>query len=128
MQQVPLQAVPNQTFTITIDMIIFDISMRVTNGVMSASITINNVLTIENLRVVAGQCLLPSKYEEAGNFRFSTLNDDLPDYTQFNITQYLYYFSADELATLRSEVTPPIVSGNFNPFAALPLRFSPQGY
>lgn len=128
MQTIPIQPLPNQQFTIVLDNSFFDIAIHTTNGVMSVSIAINNMPVIENLRAVAGMRLIPSQYEEMGNFRFSTQNNALPDYAQFGLTQTLLYFSAEELAELRTPVTPPIKASNFNPFVSLPLRFSPQGY
>lgn len=95
---------------------------------MSASMVINGIDTIDNIRCVAGAPLLPSQYEEAGNFLFLTANFQLPIYTQFNITQQILYFSAAELAAYRTAPTPPVTAQFFNPIAGLPLRFSPQGY
>lgn len=127
-QQIPLQALPNQEFTIVLDNNQWDISIKDTNGVMSVSFTLNDNVIIENLHAAAGMRLIPSQYEEAGNFIFNTANFALPDYTQFEITQYLLYFSAAELAAIRTTTSPPITAAFFNPIAALPLRFAPQGY
>jgi len=126
--QVPISAVPNQSFTITLDNNLFDITIRYTNGVMAISLTINGVDTIDNIRVVAGSPVIPSQYQEAGNFLFLTQNFQLPIYTQFNITQSLIYASASELATYRVIPTSPITAADFNSIAGLPLRFQPVGY
>lgn len=128
MQTIPLQSIPNQEFTIQLNNNLFDITIRETNGCMSVSITINSVLTIENMRIVAGMRLIPSQYEEAGNFIFASNNEDLPFYTEFGNSQQLVYVTAAELAIIRAPVAPPITASYFNPLAALPLRFSPQGY
>jgi hypothetical protein len=127
-QQVPIQGLPNQQFSITLDNNIWDFSIKATNGVMSVSLGLNGGQVIENMRAVAGMRLIPSRYEEAGNFVFYTQNFDLPDYTQFNISQSLIYYSAAELAVIRNPVRPPITASYFNGIAALPLRFRPQGY
>jgi hypothetical protein len=127
-QQIPIQAVANQAFTVIIDGNTWDFAIKSTNGVMSVSLTLNSVDLIDNTRAVAGMRIIPSQYEEAGNFVFYTQNFALPDYTQFNITQVLVYYSAVELAAIRTLPTPPLTAAYFNPIAALPLRFSPQGY
>lgn len=145
-QQVPLQSIPNQDFTITLDGNLFGIGLHTTNGVMSVSMTINGIDTLDNIRTVAGSPLIPSKYEEAGNFMFVTQNQALPDYDQFGTSQILLYFTAAELAAYRAPVNVYVVEGSgdtptpssptiptvtasyFNPLAALPLRFAPQGY
>jgi hypothetical protein len=59
-----------------------------------------------------------------GNFIFSNANGyQLPFYTFFNMTQFLLYYSASELAIMRA-LPPPV----FNPVGAYPLRYMPQGY
>lgn len=125
---VPIQSIPNQKFSITLDNNIFDISIRATNRVMSVSLSINSVETISNLRAVSGGLIIPSRYEEAGNFMFITGNYDLPDYTKFNVTQSLIYFTAAELASYRLPPTVPLNDSFFNPIAAFPLRYKPQNY
>lgn len=127
-QNVPLQAIPSQSFSITLDGNLFEIGMHVTNGCMSTSMIINGVDVIDNVRTVAGSPLIPSKYQEAGNFMFLTQNQALPDYTQFGTSQVLLYFTAAELAAFRLPPVPPVTAAFFNPFGALPLRFAPQGY
>ena len=125
---VPIQAIPNQSFTIPLDGNTFVITIKTTNGITAVSMTINEVDTIDNLIAAAGTLIIPAQYQEAGNFMFLTANYDLPIYTQFNVTQTLVYFTAAELTTFRTPVSPPITAAYFNPIANLPLRFSPQGY
>ena len=128
MINVPIQNVPNQNFSINLDGNLFKITLKYTNGVMSVSMTINGVDTIDNIRVVAGSPLIPSKYQEAGNFLLLTTNNQLPIYTLFNVSQSLVYFTAAELAAYRTPPTFPVTAAFFNPIANLPLRFFPQGY
>lgn len=127
-QLVPIQTVPNQSFSITLSGNLFQMVLRVTEGVMSASVGINGEAVIDNMRVVAGSAIIPSEYEEAGNFMFVTQNQELPDYTQFNTTQVLLYYTAAELEAFRTAPTPPVTADFFNPLGALPLRFAPQNY
>ena len=126
--QVPISAVPNQSFSITLDNNLFVIGIVYTNGVMSVSISINGVDTIDNIRAVAGSPIIPSQYLENGNFMFLTQNFQLPIYTQFNVTQSLIYLSAAELVAYRTPPASPITAADFNPIAGLPLRFQPVGY
>lgn len=128
MQIIPIAAVPNQEFTVVLDNNNWDLSIRQTNGVMSVSLALNGTAIIENLRAVAGMRLIPSQYEENGNFVFVTANFQMPDYILFNVSQSLLYASAAELTAVRVPVPVPITAAWFNPIAALPLRFSPQGY
>ncbi len=122
MQLVPIQAIPNQSFTINLDNNLYGISIKETEGVMSVSIERDNVLIVENNRVPAGAPLLPYRYQEAGNFIFITANFQLPYYTKFNVTQTLVYFSTEELDAFRAGTLV------FNPIGGYPLRYKPQGY
>lgn len=109
----------------------WDISLRLTNGTISTTISLNQVVIVENLRVVANSLILPYLYEESGNGNFilSTQNFQIPDYTQFSITQMLFYITPDELTAARNSVPTIITADDFDPAAGtLPLRFAPQGY
>ncbi|OWK42202.1 hypothetical protein [Fimbriiglobus ruber] len=129
MLQLPIQALPNQQFQAVLDGTAWDFTLRSTNGVMSATLASNGSTVVENARCAAGSFLIPSRYEEAGNFLFLTADYALPDYTLFGNTQSLIYVSAAELAVFRAPpVSPVITAASFDPIAALPLRFAPQGY
>lgn len=129
MQNIPIQAIPNQAFSIVLDNNSWGFVIKSTNGAISVSLTFNGVDLVDGARAVANMRIIPSQYEEAGNFAIVTLNHDVPDYTQFGITQQLIYASAAEIAALRNAPTPdPITAADFDPIAALPLRFAPQGY
>jgi hypothetical protein len=136
-QIIPLQSIPNQSFNINLDGNLWDIVIRTTDGldpVTVMSLTINGALVIENLIAAAAAPIIPAQYQENGNFMFLTANNQMPIYSQFNVTQSLFYFSAAELAALRvpavaaSPEVPTVTAASFNPIAQLPLRFAPQGY
>lgn len=102
MREISIQAIPNQTLSVVLDQILFDIYIRLlSNGIMTATIYANSELLIENTRVVPGIGIIPYRYLEQGNFALLTLNDDLPDYNQFGITQSLIYATEKELEALR---------------------------
>lgn len=128
MQLVPVQAVPNQQFSVILDGNTWKVTIRETNGCVSVSLNLNTADVLDNARAAAGSLVIPSEYEEAGNFFFLTAANELPDYEKFNTTQSLVYVSAIELAAYRVPEPPPVTATDFNPIAALPLRFSPAGY
>ena len=123
MQVIPIQAIPNQAFSITLDQNLYDITLRAAAGIVAATIKRNAVLIIENTRALAIRPIIPYKYLEDGNFFFITANGDLPVYTSFNTTQQLIYISQAELDAIRALPKPL-----FNPLGSLPLRYKPQGY
>jgi hypothetical protein len=130
----PIQAVPNQSLSITLDGNVFELTIKSLKGITVVSVTINGVDTIDNLIAAACAPIIPAQYLEAGNFVFLTANNQLPFYTQFGTTQSLFYFTAAELAALRtapvatSARVPTVTASFFNPAGQLPLRFAPQNY
>lgn len=131
---VPIQPIPNQSLTITLDGNLYEISIKATNGVMAVSVNCNGTDILDNAHAVACAAIIPAKYQEAGNFVFLTANQQLPNYEQFGLSQSLVYFTEAELAVFRTQPAaasprlPTVTAANFNPIAALPLRFAPQGY
>ncbi|HZZ80039.1 MAG TPA: hypothetical protein VFE62_16115 [Gemmataceae bacterium] len=128
MQQLPLQQLPNQSFSVLLDGNQWTFLFKTIEDTTVASLTLNGTDLLDSARCAAGSFLIPSEYEEEGNFFFVTQNQQLPYYTEFNVTQSLIYVSANELAALRAPKSLPITAADFNPLASLPLRFTPQGY
>lgn len=128
MMQIPLQALPNQEFSLILDGNSWDISLKTTDGITSASLTLNGVDILDGAPVVAGAWIIQAAYQNSGNFFFVTHNFQLPAYTQFGVSQSLIYASQAEINALDAPAPPPIKASNFNPIAALPLRFAPIGY
>lgn len=133
-QIIPTQQLPNQSLSITLDGVLYDVTIRTTDGITNVSISQNGALILENAIAVACGPIIPSPYMESGNFLFLTANHQLPNYEQFGLTQSLFYLSPAELAAFRkalvaaSPAVPTITANDFNPIAQLPLRFAPQGY
>lgn len=128
MLQIPIQQLPNQSFSVILDNNTWNILIKTCNGITAVSMTVNNVDILDSAMAVAGSFIIPYRYLENGNFFFVTQNQELPIYTQFNVTQQLVYISAAELAAIRVPSPVPITAAFFNPLGALPLRFAPQGY
>ena len=113
MQSIPLAAVPSQSFSITLDGDFYDIVIRlcgattrtppyVDGTVIAMDITRNQVPLLLGARCVPGTPVLLYPYLVTGNFVWLTENGDLLDYTQFGISQFLIYASADELAAINA--------------------------
>ncbi len=128
MQEIPLKTLPNQELSVQLDGGLFNIALKSTGNTTSVSIALNGVQIIRNMRAVANQYIIPSRYEENGNFMFVTSNFQLPKYDQFGVTQSLIYVTGAELGVLRAPVAPPVIASDFDPAGALPLRFKPQNY
>lgn len=128
MEVLSLQALPNQSFSVILDGNQWNISVRDTNGTISFTLVKNGVIVVENARAVAGMRIIPSIYQEDGNFALICLNQAIPDYAQFGVTQSLVYISPTELVAMRVPIPAQITADYFDPLGGLPLRFAPQGY
>lgn len=102
-QQVPLQPLVNQSFDIVINSVQYFFRIRQIGDIVMVDMTINGDPVLEGQRCVAAEPVIPYKHLEKGNgnFFFTTENDALPNYTQFGVTQLLYWVSPDELAAYR---------------------------
>lgn len=103
MNDVTLAALPNQELFIQLDERAYQLTLHAA-GSDTVGITIvrDGETLISGERIVANTPLLPYRYQESGNFVFSTDGEALPDWQQFGITQFLTYVSADELIALRA--------------------------
>jgi len=102
MLSIPVSAVPNQSFSIVLDGNQYDMSIYVTNNVSAIDIIRNNVPILLGSRIVPNSPIIPYRYLESGNFVFATEDGAYPFYTEFGVTQTLYYFSQVELDEIRA--------------------------
>ena len=128
MQIVPLSAIPNQELSVVLDNNQWDISVKLVNGAIAVSLTMNGVDIVDSARAVAGMRIIQSLYQQNGNFAIISTNQTVPDYTQFGTTQFLVYTTIAELATNQSPPDTEVPAAYFDPIAPLPLRFAPQNY
>jgi len=110
MRQIAITNIPNQTLSVQLDGNAYDIRLHACRdspttgvGIMTVTLTRNNVLLVSGERLVAGFPIIPYLYLEAGdgNFIVNTQNQDYPDWRQFGVSQFLLYASNAELEALR---------------------------
>ena len=99
---IPLSNVPNQSFSIVLDGNQYDIWLYVANNVTAIDLVRNNEDILLGHRIPANSLVIPYRYLEDGNFVFVTENADYPIYTEFGITQFMFYLSQQELIDLRT--------------------------
>lgn len=104
MRLIPIQALSNQSLSITIENNYYQLAIYQIedSGLMAMDINRNNALILSGQRLVPGYVVIPYPYLEAGNFIFNTMNDEYPTFSQFGTTQFLYYITIAELAALRA--------------------------
>lgn len=131
MQIIPLQAIPQQTFSyVDPSNNTWSIGVRNAGMQMAFSIAFNGTILIQNVCAVAGYRIIPYDYLEDGNFVLITQSYQLPDYTQFGTTQNLIFLTAADVAAFRVDERSlvRINTSDFDPNGQLPLRFAPSGY
>jgi len=100
---VPIAQLSNQSFSARLENARYNFTIKEARGIMVMDIIRNNVPIISGQRIVAGRGIIPYQYLENGNFVILTENDEIPYYTNFNDSQFLYYFTTMELSELRAE-------------------------
>lgn len=96
MQTIPLQPIPNQSFTIRLDDSRYTIELKEAGGMMCATIDRDDVRLVTGFRVPAGVPILlfPHLFSGFGNFIF--VSDGIPYYTDFGSSCSLVYLSPGE--------------------------------
>jgi hypothetical protein len=104
MQQINLQAVPSQEFTININGIRYDFRFKFISGsIIAYDLQIDEEYVAQGFRVTPGEMLIVYRHQEIdGNFYLFVPEDQDVDYEQLGVSQILYYLTADEVAEVRS--------------------------
>lgn len=101
MQTIPLQPIPNQSFSLQLGSNNYDIRLRTCeSGVTSVDVIINNIPLLSGQRAVSNFPVIAYEYLTDGNFMFITQNDEYPDYTQFGVTQFLIFADRKEIEAI----------------------------
>ncbi|EFB71964.1 hypothetical protein PROVRUST_06718 [Providencia rustigianii DSM 4541] len=97
MQEIPLNAVPNQRLRVSLVDDEWELTIKVARNVMFCDIKRNNDMLIQGVRVMPNQPLIPYRYlSGTGNFAFITDNDELPWWEQFGKAHYLVWWGDDD--------------------------------
>lgn len=99
MKQINITPTPNQELSVSIDNSFFTIRL----SSRSASTFIDILRGEEEIslgqRLVAGAAVVQAMYLlPEGNFVLTTLDGDVTDWKKFGSTQFLYYFSKEEVS------------------------------
>ncbi|ATG17008.1 hypothetical protein AB7092_08820 [Providencia rettgeri] len=97
MQEIPLNAVPNQRLRVSLGDDEWELTIKVARSVMLCDIKRNDDMLIQGVRVMPNQPLIPYRYLAGnGNFAFITDNDELPWWEQFGKAHYLVWWGDDD--------------------------------
>lgn len=101
MLNIPLQAIPNQSFSLQINNSTYDLAVYDCGNIMAVDITINNAVIVTGVRAVPNNFLLPYRYLENGNFYITSLDGEYPDWRRFGLDQFMVFASQAELNAIR---------------------------
>ena len=99
MQTIPIQSVPNQSLSVTIDRQRWTLTIKAAVSSMVVDLSLNDQVVIRGLRIMPNQPLIPYPYlATVGNFLMLTNSDDLVWWERFGVDQTLVYATAAEIA------------------------------
>jgi len=97
-RDITLLAVPNQTFSATINGVLWELSIKVARGTMLADVRRDGVELVLGQRIVAEFPILPYRYlSHQGNFAILTRDGELPWWEEFGRSQSLIYLEPAEV-------------------------------
>ena len=98
MRDITLLAVPNQTFSATINGVLWELSIKVARGTMLADVRRDGEDLVLGQRIVAQFPILPYRYlSHQGNFAILTRDGELPWWEEFGRSQSLIYLEPAEV-------------------------------
>lgn len=102
MIDVSLKQLANQELSIALENSRYVIRVIETNTMMAITITKDDVVLVENARLLPNGFILRTHLvdPDAGNFFMFVQDDQIPMWNNFGITQFLQYFTSDELEAL----------------------------
>jgi len=102
--RLPLNTIANQSLSAVFDGQSYQLEFKVAAGVMVVTIAVNGDIVVAGSRFFANAPLIPYRHleGEGGNFILTTELDALPDYNEFDVTQFLVYLTAAEVSSARS--------------------------
>ena len=97
MQTVYLPAQPSQTAAVRIGGVSYAIDISTFRGVTLVSISADGEPLANGVKAVPNSWLIPYRYlERGGNFRFETLSENYPIYSDFGVSAQLVYYTSEE--------------------------------
>mgnify|MGYP003643998026 FL=1 len=102
MELITIEALPSQSFTVTLGGNNYEIKIYSIDGHMSYDLSINSVQIISGFKMVNDVPLLVYVHQESnGNILLQIAEDEIPDYKKFGLSQFLYYLTETETADYR---------------------------
>jgi len=112
MRIIPITRTPNQSISVVIGEVLYEIRLTSRDGTISADIEADGKVLVIGARVVANEAIIqpPSLFPDK-IFCLVTSNNDIVDYNQFGLTQILCFFTRADFANSLDVIIPqmPII-------------------
>lgn len=101
--QIPITSTPNQSLTVVINDISYEITLRLVENIMEFSLSVNGSKVTDGERCFPNQFILPYPYMlNGGNFIFKTENEEYPNWENFGSTCQLLFYTTEEMSAAAS--------------------------
>jgi len=102
MESIAIDVLSSQRFTFTAGGNNYKLKIYSIDGHMSYDLFINSIEIVAGFKIVNDIPLLPYPHQEVnGNILLQIPEDEIPDYTRFGLSQFLYYLTEDETTAYR---------------------------
>jgi hypothetical protein len=102
MESIVIDALPSQRFTFTAGGNNYKLKIYSIDGHMSYDLFVNSIEIVAGFKMVNDIPLLPYPHQEVdGNILLQIPEDEIPDYTRFGLSQFLYYLTEEETTAYR---------------------------
>lgn len=107
MKIIPITRTPNQSISIVISEVLYEIRLTSRDGSVCADIDADGELIVLGARVVANEAIIqPPSLLPDKCFCLVTSDNDIVDYNQFGLTQILCYFTPADFADALNVTIP----------------------
>lgn len=97
MKEIALSVFERQSLSVVLEGSLFELAFKECNGIMAGTVIRDGVTLVSNRRIVAGVPIIPEGHREEGNFIIFTDNDNLPYYSDFQVSNVLVYLTMEEV-------------------------------
>lgn len=102
MQIIPLQSVPNQTFSVLLGGELYRIAIRTIQDLTYMSVWLDDRVLFYNQLCTPNNWVNPYNYVSVnGKLYFACNNGEYPNYKLFNISQQLYFLTETEVDSVK---------------------------
>lgn len=98
---IPLSITPNQTLSVELGGFFYVILLQSVGNTMAVTISRDDALLMSGIPIIPNAPMIPFERLGEDNFVFLSSDDQLPNYLLLDVSQFLIYLTADEMAAAK---------------------------